>query len=114
MLVLMFFIGILEMAISTLWTKYVAENKVLAGTTMTMVSVLVWYFMLRVVVEDITNMSIVLSYALGCGFGTMLTLIAPKWFSVTKKSRAKKAKDAVIQPGHATPAMPIIRTYEPR
>ncbi|HOY56288.1 MAG TPA: DUF5698 domain-containing protein [bacterium] len=68
----LFFIGIIEMLIVTSWTKLVSETKVLASGFMTVVNIVIWYYVLRIVVDDIGNWKLVLLYAIGCALGTML------------------------------------------
>jgi purine-cytosine permease-like protein len=68
----LFFIGIIEMLIVTAWTKYVTKTKILASGTITVVNVLIWYYVLGKIVNDISNFGLVVVYAIGCAFGTML------------------------------------------
>jgi uncharacterized protein YebE (UPF0316 family) len=69
----LFFLGIIEMIIVTAWTKTVTETKIWASGAITMVNVLIWYFVLQTIVDNINNWSIALLYALGCSLGTVLT-----------------------------------------
>ena len=69
---MLFFIGIIEMLIVTSWTKLVSETKVLASGFMTVVNIVIWYYVLRIVVDDIGNWKLVLLYAVGCALGTMV------------------------------------------
>jgi len=69
----LFFLGIIEMIIVTAWTKSVTETKIWASGAITMVNVLIWYFVLQTIVDNINNWSIALLYALGCSLGTVLT-----------------------------------------
>ena len=67
----LFFIGMLEMIIMTVWTKLVTRTKVIASGAMTIVSILIWYYVLESIVANITNWWVVAYYALGCAMGTM-------------------------------------------
>lgn len=69
----LFFIGIIEMMIVTSWTKAVSDTKVIASGVITMINVLVWYYVLQTILEDVSNWRVVFWYALGCAIGTMLT-----------------------------------------
>lgn len=69
----LFFIGIIEMIIVTSWTKVVSDTKVIASGVITMVNVLVWYYVLQTILEDVSNWRVVVWYAFGCAVGTMLT-----------------------------------------
>jgi len=69
---MLFFVGIIEMLIVTTWTKLVIRTKVMASGAVTMVNVLVWYYVLQTIVSDVNNFSLVVLYALGCSLGTMI------------------------------------------
>ena len=69
---ILFLIGILEMFIVTAWTKYVVRTRILASGAVTIINVLIWYYVLQVIVADITNFRLVLFYASGCAIGTMI------------------------------------------
>ncbi|HCC05512.1 TPA: hypothetical protein DEP58_04410 [Patescibacteria group bacterium] len=70
----LFFVGIIEMLIVTSWTKMVTKTQIFGSGVVTMINVLVWYYVLQVILDDIGNWTIVVSYALGCAVGTMLTM----------------------------------------
>ena len=94
----LFFIGMAEMVIITLWTKYVAETKVTASTLITFVNVFVWYYVLRMVIEDINDFSVITWYALGCAAGTAISLILPthleRYIKKLKRMRRKNITNA--------------------
>ena len=71
-MLVIFLIGMAEMVLSTLWTKYVQEKSVIGSTAVTMVHVFVWYYVLRTVIDQIDNIGIVVAYALGCGLRNIL------------------------------------------
>ncbi|MDD5032679.1 MAG: DUF5698 domain-containing protein [Candidatus Pacebacteria bacterium] len=68
----LFFVGIIEMLIVTAWTKVVTRTKVMASGAITMVNVLIWYYVLQRFVDDIDNWLIAVVYAFGCAVGTVL------------------------------------------
>ncbi|MDD4333180.1 MAG: DUF5698 domain-containing protein [Patescibacteria group bacterium] len=70
---ILFFVGIIEMIIVTAWTKVVADTRLIASGIITFINILIWYYVLRVVIDNIENFTVVLSYALGCSIGTMFT-----------------------------------------
>jgi ABC-type iron transport system FetAB permease component len=72
----LFFIGVLEMLIVTIWTKVVSETRVLASGIVTMVNVLIWYYVLQRILDDMGNWWLVLLYASGCSLGTILSTYA--------------------------------------
>jgi uncharacterized protein YebE (UPF0316 family) len=79
---ILFFVGIIEMLIVTVWTKLVTKTKILASGIVTMVNVTIWYYVLQSVVDHINDWRIALFYALGCSLGTMLSTY---YFQVTEK-----------------------------
>jgi len=68
---ILFFVGIVEMLIVTAWTKAVTATRVLTSGAITMVNVLIWYYVLETIVNDISNWMLVVLYATGCALGTM-------------------------------------------
>jgi len=72
----LFFIGVIEMVIVTVWTKFVTKTQILASGGVTMVNVLIWYYVLQRMVNDISNWRIALTYAFGCSIGTVLSVYA--------------------------------------
>lgn len=70
---MLFFIGILEMLIVTVWTKFVTKTQVLASGVITMINVLIWYYVLQTIVNNISNWQLVVLYAAGCAVGTVLS-----------------------------------------
>jgi uncharacterized protein YebE (UPF0316 family) len=83
----LFFIGILEMVIVTLWTEVVTKTRILASGLVTIVNILLWYYVLQAVVDDISNWRLIILYAFGCALGTVLTTA---YFSFRKSRYAKK------------------------
>lgn len=71
----LFLIGVIEMVIVTTWTKLVTKTQVLASGGVTMVNVLIWYYVLQQIVGDISNWQIAFTYALGCSLGTIISVL---------------------------------------
>jgi uncharacterized protein YebE (UPF0316 family) len=69
-MLMLFLIGVLEMFIATAWTKVVTKTKILASGSITMVNILIWFYVLKTVVNDINNWHLALLYAFGCALGT--------------------------------------------
>lgn len=82
----LFFLGILEMIIISSWTKVVSETRVLASGIVTMINIVIWFYVLQTIVENITNWRVMFIYALGCAIGTMLCTA----YFRTKDMQAKK------------------------
>ena len=77
---ILFFIGIIEMLIVTAWTRAVTRGHVLASGGITIVNIFVWYYVLKVVINDINNVWLVATYAFGCAVGCVIatTIFSPK------------------------------------
>lgn len=61
------------MIIVTFWTKLVVKTRIMASGAVTMINVLIWYYVLQSIVDDITNWKLVFLYAFGCAIGTVLS-----------------------------------------
>jgi len=70
---ILFFIGVIEMIVVSIWTHLVSKARVMASGIVTVVHIFIWYYVLQTVIEDIGNIGFVLLYALGCSVGTMIT-----------------------------------------
>jgi len=80
---LLFFIGILEMFIIAAWTKSVNEQKIWKSGVLTFLNISIWYFIIRIVIEDVNKWQTLVIYASGCSIGTMANV----WWN---KYRRKK------------------------
>ncbi len=79
------------MLVIAAWTKYVVEERIVASGVISMVNILIWYFVLGTIIEDIHNIYIVLLYAMGCAVGTMLSGAISKMI----KNRRAISKDEI-------------------
>lgn len=70
---LLFFVGIVEMIIITAWTKAVSDTKIIASGIITVINIIIWYYVLRIFVENIENLYVLGVYIIGCAIGTMVT-----------------------------------------
>jgi len=92
---MLFFIGVIEMIIISTWTKVVTETKVVVSGLVTIINVLIWYYVLQTVVNDVTNFKLVAMYAAGCAIGTMLSTAFFR-LNDAKKSR-KQSRQAIVK-----------------
>ncbi len=82
----LFFVGIVEMIIVASWTKAVSKSNVVQTGMVTTVNILIWYYVLRQVVENLDNWSAIVPYTLGCAIGAMLGAVERKqWAAAFKK-----------------------------
>jgi len=75
---ILFFVGIVEMFVIAAWTKSVQGGKLMRGGVLSFINISIWYFVLRVVIEDIDRWQMFLVYAFGCSIGTMLNIYVSK------------------------------------
>ena len=76
---MLFIVGVIEMVIISSWTKAVTETKIVVSGIITVLNVLVWYYVLDQIINDIGNWKLIVSYAIGCAIGTMLTTAFFSW-----------------------------------
>ena len=79
------------MLIATIWTSLVSQAKVVGSGLVTVVNILIWYYVLQVFVSDLGNFQLVLIYALGCSLGVM---IGTYYFDHDKKVKSRSRKKA--------------------
>jgi hypothetical protein len=73
------------------WTKTVVESRIYMSGVITVVNILIWFYVLRIFVDDLDNWYLVMFYALGCAAGTMLSSY------VSNKEKARKKRKANIK-----------------
>ncbi|MCX6714790.1 MAG: DUF5698 domain-containing protein [Candidatus Uhrbacteria bacterium] len=71
---MLFFIGLVEMVIATTWTRFVSRGQLFASSFITFVNILIWYYVLRQIISDLGDWSIIVLYAAGCATGTLLAM----------------------------------------
>jgi len=84
-MMLLFFIGIVEMLIATLWTALVTKSKALASGAVTFVNIFIWYYVLETIVNDLNNFKLIVAYAFGCALGTIIATIFFSWLENNKE-----------------------------
>lgn len=88
------------MMIVTLWTRVVTKSQVLMSGMVTMVNILIWYYVLDKIVNDISNWKLILLYALGCSIGTSLSTYVYKILEdreATKKEMEESETEAELE-----------------
>jgi len=86
-MVILFFVGIVEMIIIAAWTKLVSDNKVWSSGAVTLINIVTWYYVLQTILEDIGNWRLIAVYAVGCAIGTMITT----WYFQKQEQKQEKA-----------------------
>jgi len=88
---LIFILGVIEMFVIAYWTKTVVESRIYMSGVITIVNILIWFYVLRTFVDNLDNWYLVMFYALGCAVGTMLSSY------VSNKEKARKKRKANIK-----------------
>lgn len=90
-----FILGVIEMFVIAYWTKTVVESRIYVSGLITVVNVLIWFYVLRTFVDNIDNWYLVLSYALGCAAGTMLSSLVSNKEKSRKRRKVRQVKHAL-------------------
>ena len=96
---ILFFVGFLEMIVISLWTKAVSDNKIVTSGVITVVNTFIWYYVLQVIINDISNFNLIMLYAVGCAIGTMITTA---FFNYQEKINFKAFKKLFFKPAEET------------
>jgi len=107
----LFFVGVIEMIISASWTKSVSKANVALTGAITSVNIFIWYYVIRVVVENLDNWYAIVPYTAGCALGAMLGAVDREkaMKRIRKQFAAAKARAATVQKtAEAAPAADLI------
>jgi hypothetical protein len=63
-------IGFIEMLIVTVWTKTVTKAQVIASSLITFVNVMIWFYVIQSLVQNVSNWHLAFLYGCGCALGT--------------------------------------------
>jgi uncharacterized protein YebE (UPF0316 family) len=88
---IIFTLGVIEMFVIAYWTKTVVESRIYVSGLITIVNVLIWYYVLQTFVDNLNNWYLVMSYALGCAVGTMLSSFVSNQEKARKSRKVKQA-----------------------
>ena len=69
---ILFLIGIIEMAIAASWTRSVSRSNPAKTGAITMINIFIWYYVLNQVVNNIDGWWAIVPYAGGCALGAMV------------------------------------------
>jgi len=68
---ILFFVGVVEMAIAASWTRSVTKATPVLNGLITYVNIFVWYYVIDQVVNHINGWQAIIPYAAGCALGSM-------------------------------------------
>ena len=93
---MVFFAGIVEVFVGVIDFKVTQKNRIVFSSITTFIAGVIWYFIIRILVENITNIWIAMAHIVGCAVGCYIGLtLAPaidKFFYVERRGRKKKGK----------------------
>lgn len=75
----------------TVWTKVVTKTQVIASGVITVINIMIWYYVLGTIVTNLDSFVLVIEYAIGCAIGTM---IGTYYFGRKEKRDREKRKNA--------------------
>lgn len=95
----LFFVGVIEMIISASWTKSVSKANIALTGAITSVNIFIWFYVIRVVVENLDNWFAIIPYTAGCALGAMLGAVDQEKLMKRIRTRltALRAKAAPVQ-----------------
>jgi len=97
-----FILGVVEMFIVAYWTKAVVDSRIYMSGVITVINVLIWFYVLRTFVDDINNWYLVVFYSLGCATGTMLSSLISNQEKARKSRKVKQALSKLEKPSLVT------------
>ena len=98
-LMILFFVGIIEMTIATCWTRTVSKAEVATTGFVTAINIIIWYFVINEIVKNLNNWNAIIPYTAGCVIGSMFGVADhAKMFRRVKKLFAKNKKDTITAP----------------
>ena len=99
---MLFFVGILEMLIVTIWTNVVTKTKVLASGIVTVINVMIWYYVVQTIVDNINDWRVALLYACGCAIGTAGSTYFYQIMEKRKRAARRARKNQTLSNGLQT------------
>ncbi len=88
---ILFIVGVFEMILVGLWTKWIVDARVAATGLVTMVHFVIWYYVLQTIVSHLSDWKLAAFYGLGCTVGSMISAYYADKLPYAKK-RTKKAQ----------------------
>lgn len=70
--IMFFAIGVVEMFIVALWTKFVSGSQVIASGIVTFVNTVLYLYVLEALLSNVHDAPVIILYAVGSAIGTML------------------------------------------
>jgi uncharacterized protein YebE (UPF0316 family) len=83
-------VGFLEMLFWSLQTKSLIKDRMINTFIFTFISIVIWFYVVSKVAENVNNIWLMIAYAVGCGFGNCLTIKIDAYIDKIAKARLWK------------------------
>jgi len=93
--IIFFIVGVLEMLFWALQTKSLIKDKMLHTFIFTFVSVVIWFYVVSKVAENVNNLWLMVAYSVGCGLGACVTIKIDSYIDKIAKARLWKRKKKI-------------------
>jgi uncharacterized protein YebE (UPF0316 family) len=87
---ILFAVGIVESFVLSLNTKFLQGNKKLASFIIAFIGIFIWYYVISSVIENLHNIWIIFSYAIGYASGDVLAILFDKYLVKVAKNYGLK------------------------
>lgn len=88
----LFFVGIIECFLSALHTKFLQKSKKLFCFIVSFLNILIWWYVLRIMVENLTNIYMIIVYGIGYASGNICALLFDGYLDKLAKIKGFKIK----------------------
>lgn len=91
--VLLFVAGFAEFVIKVVDYKAMQRSKCLYSSIITIISIYVWFYIIASLVNDLSNLKLLFTYAMGCAIGNYVMLKLDIVFNKKEKASKKEEED---------------------
>jgi uncharacterized protein YebE (UPF0316 family) len=88
-------VGFLEMLFWSLQTKALVKDRMFNTFIFTFISIVIWFYVVSKVAENVNNIWLMISYGVGCSFGNCLTIKIDAYIDKIAKARLWKKKKKI-------------------
>lgn len=85
-------VGFLEMLFWSLQTKALVKDRLMNTFIFTFISIVIWFYVVSKVAENVNNIWLMLGYAIGCSIGNCITIKIDAQIDKIAKTRFWKKK----------------------
>lgn len=85
-------VGFLEMLFWSLQTKALVKDRMVNTFIFTFISIVIWFYVVSKVAENVNNIWLMISYGIGCSLGNCLTIKIDAYIDKIAKARLWKRK----------------------